>query len=145
MGVGILALAVFGYVLIKAATFDFSKVKPIVQALPPDKEYADRVDVRRATEAALSDLTAKIFIARYDNPRMGVYVSYIPAEWVSSIKYSGRDQKINPEFAFLPDSLPVISVRLDSQTGIGVLEHPMSSIYLDPVTYKVYGSVKSFW
>jgi hypothetical protein len=135
MGVGILALAVFGYVLIKAATFDFSKVK----------QYADRVDVRRATEAALSDLTAKIFIARYDNPRMGVYVSYIPAEWVSSIKYSGRDQKINPEFAFLPDSLPVISVRLDSQTGIGVLEHPMSSIYLDPVTYKVYGSVKSFW
>jgi hypothetical protein len=129
-------LAVLVYIFVKAATFDYSKVRPHVQAFDADREAADRIDSRRATEAAISDFTIKLFIARCDNPRLGVFLNYVPAEWISGT-YLRDDDSPYPS---LPKDKPALSVFFDSQTGGAIPEHAMAGVMLDPETSKVYGA-----
>lgn len=134
-GVSLAVIVVVAYTLfLPAENFDYSKI--VVDETSPREHLGDEV-VKKAVDTALSDINAKVFVARYDNPTFKAYVSYLESGQVSKIKNS------ESKFAFLPDASPVIVVGFDSGSSTAIPERPSYSVFIQPNSYRIYGSAES--
>ncbi|HEV8387220.1 MAG TPA: hypothetical protein VGQ03_06320 [Nitrososphaera sp.] len=127
-----IVLSPLGYIIVKAAAFDYAKVDPRVHASSMEDRYdADQINIKRSVDAALSDFKTKLFLAHYDSDELFAFVHYYEAE-----ELANRPE--NFKYSFLPDSSDAIGVWFYSDGGVP--EHVLV-VYLEPVTYRVYGAV----
>jgi len=124
---GLFAVAVLSFIMLKSATFDYSKVSS-------EHGLDDQILIRRSVDASLSDFTTKMFLIRYDNPNMGAIVSYVSPYEVSQMKANSE------AVASLPDSKKLIEVQFDSQFDNSIPNPAKLFVYLEPETYRVYGA-----
>jgi hypothetical protein len=130
--VAVIALSPLGYIILKAAAFDYSKVAPQVNVSSKDSRYvADQISIRKSVDAALSDFKTKVFLAQYDSDELFAFVYYYPAEELAN-------RPANFKYSFYPDSSNAIGVWFYSDGGVP--EHVLV-VYLEPETYRVYSAV----